>query len=206
MEGLAAGFTDSGFLDTLMSLPEAQGEPPIALRRVMDAEVSGAAATIHAMFALGTQRNSVRYSMAKQGGIWKIDGEETLQPKVHGETMVVDVRLDKCTSTFASETITERNVAFRVENFGDELHHLILKKVPEEVDVKRLLQGPGQPPQPVSDVAFIGPSAAGETIHVAFTQALEPGRYFMLCYPPRTKDTEGIPRLPTGIAAAFTVR
>lgn len=189
-----------------MSLPEAVGEPPIALRRVMDAEVSGAAATIHAMFALGTQRNSVRYSMAKQGGIWKINGEETLQPKVDGETMVVDVRLDKCTSMFDSETITERNVAFRVENFGDEHHHLILKKVPEEVDVERLLQGPGQRPQPVSDVAFIGPSPAGETIHVAFTRVLEPGRYFMLCYPPRTEDTEGIPRFPIGIAAAFTVR
>ena len=95
------------------------------LRRVMDPALttSGDTTTIHAMFALGTQHppfdmNSVPqdYSMAKQGGVWKIDGEERLSPKIQGDTMVVDVRLDGCASMFDSETITGRNVALRVEN------------------------------------------------------------------------------------------
>ena len=205
-EGFAASFTDEGVSETLLSLPALLGEPPIALRRVMDATVSNDTATIHAMFALGAHRNSVRYTMVKQGGVWKIDGEERLSPKIQGNTKVVDVRLDKCTSMFSSETITERNVALRVENVGEEHHHLILKKVPEELDLVRLLQSDEPPSQGVDDVAFIRAPHAGEIIAVAFTEALEPGRYVLLCYPLDPKDDEGVQLPAEGIAAAFTVR
>ena len=205
-EGFSASFTDKGISGTSLSLPALLGEPPIALRRVMDATVSSDTATIHAMFALGTQRNSVRYSMAKQGGVWKIDGEERLSPKIHGNSMVVDVRLDGCESMFDSETITGRNVALRVENVGEEHHHLILKKVPEELDLGRLLQGNEPPSQGVDDVAFVGAPRAGELINVAFTEALQPGRYVLLCYPLDPKDDEGVQLLAEGIVAAFTVR
>ena len=72
-EGFIASFTDAGFSQTLLSAPETVGEPPIALRRVMDAAVTNDTATIHAMFALGTQRHSVRYSMTKQDGVCQVD-------------------------------------------------------------------------------------------------------------------------------------
>ena len=205
-EGFAASFTDEGISETSLSLPALLGEPPIALRRVMDATISSDTATIHVMFALGTQRNSVRYTMAKRGGVWKIDGEERLSPKIQGNTMVVDVRLDKCASMFDSETITERNVALRVENVGQEHHHLILKRVPEELDLGRLLQGDEPPSQGVDDVAFVGAPQAGELINVAFTEPLQPGRYVLLCYPLDPKDDEGVQLLAEGIVAAFTVR
>ena len=199
-------FTDKGISETSLSLPALLGQPPIALRRVMDPTTSGDTTTIHAMFALGTQRNSVRYSMAKQGGVWKIDGEERLSPKIQGETMVVDVRLDGCASMFDSETITGRNVALRVENVGEEHHHLILKSVPEGLDLGRLLQGGEPPSQGVDEVAFVGAPGAGELINVAFTEALQPGRYVLLCYPLDPKGDEGVQLLAEGIVAAFTVR
>ncbi len=176
------------------------------MRRVMDATISSDTATIHAMFALGTQRNSVRYSMAKQGGVWKIDGEERLSPKIPENTTVVDVRLDKCASMFDSETITERNVALRVEHVGEERHNLILKKVPEELDLGRLLQGDEAPSEGVDDVAFVGAPGTGELMNVAFTEALQPGRYVLLCYPLGPKDDEAVQLLAEGIVAAFTVR
>ena len=205
-QGFAASFTDEGISETSLSLPALLGEPPIALRRVMDATISSDTATIHAMFALGTQRNSVRYTMAKQGGVWKIDGEERLSPKIQGNTMVVDVRLDECASMFDSETITERNVALRVENVGEEHHHLILKKVPEELDLGQLLQDHQPPSQGVDEVAFVGAPRAGEVMNVAFTEPLQPGRYVLLCYPLDPKHDEGTQPLAEGIAAAFTVR
>ena len=205
-EVFAASFTDEGISETGLSLPPVLGEPAIALRRVMDATISSDTATIHAMFALGTQRNSVRYAMAKQGGVWKIDGEERLSPKIQENTMVVDVRLDTCTSMFDSQTITERNVALRVENVGEERHNLILKKVPEELDLGRLLQGDEAPSQGVDDVAFVGAPRAGELINVAFTEALKPGRYVLLCYPLGPKGDEAVQLLAEGIVAAFTVR
>ena len=205
-EGFVASFTDKGISETSLSLPALLGEPSIALRRVMDVTVSSDTATIHAMFALGTHRNSVRYSLAKQGGVWKIDSEERLSPKIKGHTMVVDVKLDKCAPMLVSETITERNVALRVENVGQEDHHLILKKVPEELDLGRLLQGDDPPSEGVDDVAFVGAPGAGELINVAFTEALQPGRYVLLCYPLDPKDEEDVQLLAEGIVAAFTVR
>ncbi len=204
-EGFAASFTEEGISGTSLSLPALLGKPPIALRRVMDATVSIDTATIHAMFALGMQRNSIRYTMAKQGGVWKIDSEERLSPKIQGNTMVVDVRLDKCASMFVVETIIERNVALTVENVGDERHHLILKKVPEELDLGRLLQSDEPPLQGVDEVAFIGAPGVGELINVAFTEALQPGRYVLLCYPV-DQDDGGVQLLAEGIVAAFTVK
>ena len=205
-QGFAASFTAEGISETSLSLPALLGEPPIALRRVMDATISNDTATIHAMFALGTQRNSVRYTMVKQGGVWKIDGEERLSPKIQGNTMVVDVRLDKCASMFVSETIAERNMALKVENVGDEHHHLILKRVPDELDLRRLLQSDEPPFQGVDEVAFIGAPGAGELINVAFTEALQPGRYVLLCYPIDPKDDGSVQLLAEGIVAAFTVK
>lgn len=68
-EEFVARFTNNGISGSLLSVPAGLGEPPIALRRVMDTAVTGDTATIHAMFAPGTQRQSVRYSMAKQDGV-----------------------------------------------------------------------------------------------------------------------------------------
>ena len=48
-EGFTTRFTDNGISETSLSVPVNFGEPPIALRRVMDADVSDNTATIHAM-------------------------------------------------------------------------------------------------------------------------------------------------------------
>ena len=118
-----------------MSIPVILGEPPIALRRLMDAAVTDDTATVHAMFALGTQRHSVCYFMAKQAGGWKIEGEERLSPKVHGDTPVVALKLDGCSLLSESESTIDRNVAFRVEISGREHPHLILRRVPKDIDL-----------------------------------------------------------------------
>ena len=51
-EEFVARFTGNGISETSLSMSSSLGEPPIALRRVMDADVTGDTATIHAMFAL----------------------------------------------------------------------------------------------------------------------------------------------------------
>jgi len=156
----------------------------------MDATVTGDTATIHAMFALGTQRHSVRYS---------IDGEERLSPKVHGDTPVLDVKLDDCARVSDSVVMIDRIVAFKVRNSGQEHPHLILKRVPDDVDQETLLHGDvGQ------DVAFIRDTRAGEDINIAFTQPLQPGRYVLLCYP---EEPGGIKRVAAeAIVATFMVK
>ena len=203
-EGFAANFTNNGISETSLSVPANLGEPPIALRRLMDAAVTGDTATIHAMFALGTQRRSVRYSMAKQAGVWKIDGEERLSPKVHGDTPVLDVKLDGCARVSDSEVIIDRIVAFKVRNSGQEHPLLILKRVPDDVDLWRLLPDDAALSQGVGDVAFIRDTRAGEDINIAFTEPLQPGRYVLLCYP---QEPGGIKRVAAeAIVATFMVK
>ena len=172
----------------------------------MDAAVTDGTATVHAMFALGTQRHSVRYSMAKQDGVWKIEGEDRLSPKVHGDTPVVALKLDGCSPLSERESMIDRNVAFRVENSGREHPHLILRRVPEDMDLGKLLQGDKAPSESLADVAFFRETKAGESINIAFTEPLQPGRYVLLCYP---QEPEGINRghpAAGSIVAAYVVK
>ena len=134
--GFATSFIDIGATATVLSIPENLGEPSLALRHLRDTKVSGDTVTIQAMFALGTQRNSVRYSMAKQEGIWKIEGEERLSPKIKGDPTVAHVILDGCTPLSESEAVVDGAVAFSVENAGKAHQHLIMKKVPEGSDLE----------------------------------------------------------------------
>ena len=205
-EEFVARFTDTGISETSLSVPASLGEPPIALRRVMDAAVTGDSAMIHAMFALGTQRHSIRYSMAKQDGVWKIEGEERLSPKVHGDTPIVDLKLDSCAQPSEPEVMIDRIVSFRVENSGQEHPHLILKRVPEDIDPESLLQGDVAPAEGVGDVAFVRETRAGESINIAFTEPLLPGRYVLLCYPQDPGEIKGDRPAAARIVATFTVK
>ena len=205
-EGFIASFTDEGISQTLLAVPETVGEPPIALRRMMNAAVIDETATIHAMFALGTQRHSVRYSMAKQGGVWTIEGEERLSPKVHGDMPVVNLQLDGCSRLSKSNTVIDRIVAFRVENSGQEHPHLILKRVPEGIEPGMLLHGDIAPPGGTAEVAFVRETKTGESINVAFTEPLQPGRYVLLCYPPDPVGFKRVQPAAGSIVATYAVK
>ena len=50
-------------------------------------------------------------------------------------------------------------------------------------------------------MAYIAETMAGESINVAFTEALKPGRYAFLCYLQGTKDAEGGQLPAEGIVA-----
>ncbi len=204
-EEFAARFTDSAISETLLSVPTSLGELPIALRRVMDTAVADDTATIHAMFALGTQRHSVRYSMVKQDGVWKIGGEERLSPKVHGDTPVVDIKVDGCAQASDSEIFIGQTVAFKVENVRQEETHLILKMVAEDVDPGLLLHSSMASPEGVSEVAFVREAKSGVIINIAFTEPLEPGRYVLLCFSRDPGVINGVPPTAEGIVATFMV-
>ena len=204
-DAFTANFTDTGLSGTVLSLPESLGDPAIAPRRIMEATVSEDTVTVHAMFALGTHRHSVRYSMAKQGGVWKIDAEERLSPKIKGDPTVVNVRLDGCASASRTEAVVEGKVAFTIEHAGEGHQHLILKKVPENLDLERLLQDEPAASEGVVDVAFIASTMAGKSMNVAFTQALQPGRYALVCYPQGSVDAEYGQSPAEGIVATVTV-
>ena len=203
-EAFEASFTDQGILETVMSLPESIGGPPISLRRVVDTEVSGDTAKVHAMFALGTQRNSVRYRLVRTDGGWKIDGEERLSPKIKGGTTKVDIRLDECLPDSGSMTLTSRNVALTVDNVGGQPYHLTLVRVPEGVNtleaLRSLISEGG-----VEVAAYVHSLQGGEQHTVAFASPLAPGRYLMLCNDYRRDGNKSPADMVQGVVADLTV-
>ena len=171
-DGFNAGYTDNGISGTLLSLPESIGDPPIALRRVMDTSVSGETATIHAMYGFGTQRSSVRHFMVKENGAWKIEGEEQLAPKIRGGTTTVEVELDQCMLAIDTGAMTSRNVAFIVSNTGGHANRIVLSRV---------LEGRSDAEEAAENIAYVNTLEQGAHTNVAFTEPLTPGRYAFSC-------------------------
>ena len=144
--------------------------------------------------------------MAKQDGVWKIEGEERLSPKVHGDIPVVDLKLDDCSPLFEAEAIVDQMVAFRVENSGQGHPHLVLKMVAENIDPGLLLQSDVTPIGGVTDVAFVREAKSGESFNIAFTEPLQPGRYVLLCYLEDLGEIKEVRPAAEGIVATFTVK
>ena len=191
-EAFPSSFTDQGLANSVLSLPESIGDPPIGLRRVMEVEVSGDTAHIHVMFGLGAQRNSVRHSLIKTGEVWKINGEERLSPKIKGATVTVDIRLEDCSIEAGDRALTSGDVAFIVENVGAVARNLAVVQIADDVE---LTQAPGEG---VIDVlAHVNGLRPGETTNVAFTAPLGAGRYAMICTGPAD--------VGQGVVAGFAV-
>ena len=113
--------------------------------------------------------------------------------------------MDGCSGPVEMEAMIAQKVAFRVENSSQENPHLILKRVPDGIEPSELLQGAIGVSEGVEDVAFVRETKTGESINVAFTEPLQPGRYVLLCYP---QEPSGINRgqPPAAIVATYTVK
>ena len=113
--------------------------------------------------------------MVKEEGLWKIDREKQLAPKIRVGTTVVEVQVDQCTVALDSNAITSGNVAFLVENVGIHPHQMVLSRVPEGLDLMDSNQseaGPG-----IEHIAYVNTLAPGEQTNLAFAEPLSPGRY-----------------------------
>ena len=179
-EEFRAGFTDEGLAETVLMLPRTIGAFEISMRRLVDTSVSGDGSTIHAMFALGTQRNSVNFSLMKVAGVWKINGERHLSPKIRPGTTVADVGINECEFEFSTNSFVDGSVAFKLMNEGGQHHHLILVNVPEglapiDIQADQSLEG-------VEEIAFVERLEPGGELTVAFARPLDSGRYLFQCF------------------------
>ena len=191
-DGFKAGFTESGLADTVLGLPQAVGEPGIGLRRLVDVSTAGGVATIHVMFALGTQRNSVNMSLVKEEGGWKIDEERRLPPKIKEGTATVSVAIADCKLTFDKTAVSGGNVAFKLTNSGDQHHHLVLHS--------------GSVISASSQIAFVRDLEPGAEMNVAFARPLDPGTYLFQCLSPSEVAARITPAGAQGSLAEFVVR
>jgi hypothetical protein len=186
-------------------LAEGLGEPPMSIRSISNIEVSGDTATADVELVFGISLEPERDSFVKEGGVWKIDATEDLAPEIPSDVTAIDLKLEDFAFDFDASAITSGDIAFRVENVGEQPHEIILSKIPEDLNLEEALQSEETPPG-VEDIAFVEPLDPGAKTDIVFTESLEPGRYVLLCFLPDSEDPEGTPHVFKGMQAEFTVQ
>ena len=210
VQGLLDRFTDSGLLavfdasreEALQFLPEFIGEPPFTLRELREVEVSGNTATVEVEASFGQVIELTRDTLVKEDGIWKLDGEENLVPEIPSGATVIDMNLVDFAFVYNPLAVTSGNIAFQVENIGQQPHELAVFRLPSSMSVLEALE---LPPEQFDVVGVGGSWEPGETTNVIFTGPLDPGRYALVCFLPDITDPEGIPHAFKGMASEFTV-
>jgi hypothetical protein len=201
--GIQEGF-DATREEAKEFLAEGLGEPPMSIRSISNIEVSGDTATADVELVFGIALEPERDSFVKEGGVWKIDATEALSPEIPSGVTAIDLKLSEFAFDFDASAITSGDIAFRAENVGEQPHEIAIARVPEDLDLEEALQSEETPPG-VEDIAFVEPLDPGAKTNVVFTEALEPGRYVLLCFLPDEEDPEGTPHVFKGMQAEFTV-
>ena len=208
---LAWNRKDSGEFGSVISetasalLPEPLGILPISLRRLMNTEVSGDTATTHAMFGLGTQRNSIGVSLGRSDGVWRIQDLQRRSPKIMGATIPIDVQVDESEISLDASAVTNGNVAFVVTNGGTRPRRIVLHRLDLAIDPILAFQAEGPLPGSMTGVAFVEGLQPGEQTNIAFTTPLASGRYVILGVPIDPDGPVSARNSSAGMVAEFSV-
>jgi uncharacterized cupredoxin-like copper-binding protein len=146
-----------------------------------------------------------RWWLVQDGEYWKLDGFDYLPPEPEGDTAVVGVALGSAANEYsvtpnASSVAQPEVLIFHAINGGQELHQLVVLKLPEGADPMGLMDGS------ISDdqIEFIGAVdgiAPGESQDLALI-GLPPGVYTLTCFYP---SPDGTAHIELGMIASFEV-
>ncbi len=219
IDGLLAIFTEKGVNDVFEldegttiavfreQLPEFIGEPPITSEGFENTEVDGASASTDVAEVQGILLANVQYLLIDDAGVWKIDGQEEIETAVPDGTTLVHVDLNEFAFGVNTNEIADAPgaIAFEAGNVGEQEHELGLARIPADAVVEDLLRIEEDVPG-FEFIGGVGPIAAGDTTNMVFTEALEPGRYLMVCFlPDTTAGPEGEPHAFLGMYSEFTI-
>lgn len=219
VEALLAAFTEKGafevfdveagtpFDELRAQLPEFIGDPPIRSEGFENTEVDGANATTEVAEVMGATINNTRYVLIDDAGTWKIDGEEDIDTPIPDGTTSVHVDMNEFAFGVNTNDIADATgaIAFEAANVGEQEHELGLARIPADADIETLLRSEEDLPG-FEFIGAVGPIAAGDSENMVFTEALEPGRYLMVCFLPDTAaGPEGEPHAFKGMYKEFII-
>jgi hypothetical protein len=153
---------------------------------------------------LAAAEGNFGFEAVKEGDEWKATGLFVPDDDIPEGTEVVDLDLTEFAfeGDLESDAVSSGDFAFHMTNTGEQAHEAILVPLPDEGAIEDLLQDESFQPEPVF-VKF--PFGSDEEADVALPEALEPGRYGLVCFLPDTDDAEGAPHAFKGMVAEFTV-
>jgi hypothetical protein len=211
LEGFLSHWTDSAiegeFGMSRRELIEAVGEfrgPPQRVRNILATEVRGRRARSDAEIVLGRGIQVQRFQLVDQEGRWRIDAVEAVQARVPRGTITVQVEMDEFAYRFDAQRAGQADVALRIDNVGEQLHEVVLLRVPADFNLQRALES-AEPSMGVETIAAVGPVDPGSETTLLFTERLDPGRYVMVCFLPDERDPKGTPHALLGMTGEFSV-
>lgn len=143
--------------------------------------------------------------LEQDGEYWKLAGFDVLAPEPEGDTAVVGVALGAPDNEYSitpnTDAVNQAPVLiFHATNGGQELHELVVFKLPEGADAAGLLDG-SIPDDQIEFIGAVDNIAPGESQDLALID-LPAGVYTMVCFFP---SPDGTPHIALGMVATFTV-
>lgn len=215
-DGLRAELADAGDIETeegrRQVFEEITAEERTIIHAIRTVEVDGETASAQIeVYNEGRESPpasaviiAVGVDFVKDGDDWKVDNIELGgSPEVPDGADVVAAQANEFAFSLEKTEFDGGAIAFEIENVGQQPHHVVIEKAPEDFDIEEALQSE-EPP----DLVRLGgtpPWDPGETRTVTLTEELEPGRYILLCLMPDTDDPEETPHVLKGMHAEFRV-
>jgi hypothetical protein len=206
-----SSFTDQGLQELFNIQSEAQVRElmriiQLTARSFSDTTVAGGAATTEVPLFFGQLGAPVRFSLVRDGAVWKIDGREFVRQDVPDGTTDIDLELQDFAFGFDADEAKDGSIAFNVSNTSEQDHEIVLASIPAdgEIDIQEMFfssEGPGRGVAEVGSLGIIEPAV--ET-NLLFKEALSAGRYLLVCFLPDENDPEGTPRALKGMYTEFT--
>ena len=223
LDGFVANFTEKGLISSFgepgKSLAEAKASlqgffasQPLKNPTFSQERISGDVGTMDAVFQLGPTLLHSKFTLARAGAGWKLDGEASDLPvDVPAGASKINVDLNEFAFGVDPSGIAEAKGQFALvaNNVGKQGHELAISRIPAGVVVADLLkQFASAPNGEVAGVSFIAGTGAdpGQQRNLVFAEPLERGRYLLICFRPDTAEgPEGTPHAMKGMVKDFTI-
>ncbi|HEV8574515.1 MAG TPA: hypothetical protein VGR43_07380 [Dehalococcoidia bacterium] len=186
------------------------GEPPVEVRDLSNALVSGSTATVDFEHTEGKRLVLERVTLTKAGEEWKLDGFEALPIAIPSSATTVAVEASEFAFTVDDAGIDDGEVALEIRNVGRQDHQVIVARLDPDASLESLVLAiaaapPNTTPEGVSEIVAFNTYKPGESGNIVFAEPLQAGRYGLFCFFPDVTDAEMTPHALKGMYAELTV-
>lgn len=183
------------------------GEPPLEVRTIDIKESDDESATVELLSESGGVLEGDLIELVADGESWKVSliRPFAVSPEVPDGYETIDLVLNEF-SFGLEDDVPAGNIAFALENQGEQPHEAVLLRLDEDVDLQEALQSDEEP----EGLEFLGGVfnvEAGDEYNLVFMQALDAGRYALVCFLPDTDEgPQGTPHAFKGMVTEFQIQ